>query len=376
MFDQTRPSTAFPPLLPVVTVLLLFSLCGTSPSGNGGFHAMSDPIDPKGNACVRPVDGKGPACGLPTDDAELRRILTPEQYRVMKLNGTERPFANAYWDNHDSGIYVDALSGDPLFSSRDKFDSGTGWPSFTQPIEKGSVTVHEDMSLGMRRVEVRSARSDSHLGHVFDDGPEPAGLRYCINSASLRFVPAAELSAKGYGRYAPGFGLPDAAPTPAPAPREETATFGAGCFWGVESAFRTVPGVTEVAVGYMGGTTANPSYPEVCTGRTGHAEVAQVRFDPARVSYRRLVEFFFRLHDPTTLNRQGPDVGTQYRSEIFVHTPEQERTAREVLAELAASRRFRSPVVTRLTPAGPFWRAEEYHQRYFEKNGLPSCHRF
>ncbi|MBP7867903.1 MAG: bifunctional methionine sulfoxide reductase B/A protein [Acidobacteria bacterium] len=337
---------------------------------------MSDPKDPKNNSCARPADGKGPACGLPTDDAELRRILTPEQYRVMKRNGTERPFANAYWDNHDPGIYVDALSGDPLFASRDKFDSGTGWPSFTQPLEKGNVALLEDLSLGMRRVEVRSARSDSHLGHVFDDGPEPTGLRYCINSASLRFVPAAELSAQGYGRYAPLFGLPDTPPSPAPAPREETATFGAGCFWGVESAFRTVPGVTDVAVGYMGGTMANPGYREVCTGRTGHAEVAQVTFDPARVSYRQLVEFFFRLHDPTTLNRQGPDVGTQYRSEIFVHTPEQERVAREVLGELASSRRFRSPVVTRVTPAGPFWRAEEYHQRYFEKNGLPSCHRF
>ena len=155
----------------------------------------------------------------------------------------------------------------------------------------------------------------------------------------------------------------------------ELATFGAGCFWGVESAFRQIPGVTDVKVGFAGGTTVNPSYKEVCTGRTGHAEVAQVTFDPAVVSYERLLDAFWNMHDPTTLNRQGPDVGTQYRSTIFVHSPEQEAAAKASLATLASSGRFKRPIVTQIAPAGAFYPAEDYHQRYFEKQGIePTCH--
>ncbi len=155
----------------------------------------------------------------------------------------------------------------------------------------------------------------------------------------------------------------------------EQATFGAGCFWGVESAFRQIPGVTDVKVGFAGGTTANPSYKDVCTGRTGHAEVAQVTFDPAVVSYDRLLDAFWNMHDPTTLNRQGPDAGTQYRSVIFVHSPEQEAAAKASLAGLASSGRFKRPIVTQIAPAGAFYPAEEYHQRYFEKQGIePTCH--
>jgi peptide-methionine (S)-S-oxide reductase len=154
----------------------------------------------------------------------------------------------------------------------------------------------------------------------------------------------------------------------------EKATFGAGCFWGVESAFRQVEGVTDAAVGFMGGTTANPSYRDVCTGRTGHAEVTQVTFDPARVSYERLLDVFWEIHDPTTLNRQGPDHGTQYRSAIFYHSPEQEAAARASLQKLEAAKKFARPIVTQIVPAGDFYRAEEYHQRYFEKNGISACH--
>jgi peptide-methionine (S)-S-oxide reductase len=156
---------------------------------------------------------------------------------------------------------------------------------------------------------------------------------------------------------------------------KEKATFAAGCFWGVESAFRAVPGVLDAAVGYTGGRTENPSYEEVCTGRTGHAEAVEVIFDPARVRYADLLGVFFENHDPTTSNRQGPDVGEQYRSAIFVHSPEQEREARAKVAELDAAERFRRPIVTQIVPAAPFWRAEEYHQRYFEKKGIaPTCH--
>ncbi|HEV3252842.1 MAG TPA: peptide-methionine (S)-S-oxide reductase MsrA [Candidatus Acidoferrales bacterium] len=154
----------------------------------------------------------------------------------------------------------------------------------------------------------------------------------------------------------------------------EKATFGAGCFWGVESAFRQVEGVTDAAVGFMGGTTANPSYRDVCTGRTGHAEVTQVTFDPARVTYERLLDVFWEIHDPTTLNRQGPDHGTQYRSAIFYHSSEQEAAARASLQKLEASKKFSRPIVTQIMPAADFYRAEEYHQRYFEKNGINACH--
>jgi len=154
----------------------------------------------------------------------------------------------------------------------------------------------------------------------------------------------------------------------------EKATFGAGCFWGVESFFRQVPGVKEAVCGYAGGCMKNPTYQDVCSDQTGHAEVVEVTFDPAEVSYDKLVDVFFQNHNPTTLNRQGPDEGTQYRSVIFTHTDEQERIAREKKAAYDKSGKFKKPIVTTIEPAPSFWRAEDYHQRYFEKNGLPSCH--
>jgi peptide-methionine (S)-S-oxide reductase len=154
----------------------------------------------------------------------------------------------------------------------------------------------------------------------------------------------------------------------------EIATFGAGCFWGVEAAFRRVPGVLDAAVGYTGGQTANPTYKDVCTDRTGHAEVVQVTFDPAQVSYEQLLDVFWEEHDPTQVNRQGPDFGKQYRSAIFFHSPEQEATAKKSKAALDASGKFRRPIATEITPASTFYRGEEYHQRYLEKRGAASCH--
>jgi peptide-methionine (S)-S-oxide reductase len=152
------------------------------------------------------------------------------------------------------------------------------------------------------------------------------------------------------------------------------ATFGAGCFWGVEAAFRRIPGVTSTAVGYSGGHLQNPSYRDVCMDTTGHAEVVQVEYDPARVPYEDLLNVFWENHDPTTLNRQGPDVGTQYRSAIFFHSPEQEATAQASKERLAGSGRFKRPIVTQIEPAAEFWRAEDYHQQYLEKRGLATCH--
>jgi peptide-methionine (S)-S-oxide reductase len=152
----------------------------------------------------------------------------------------------------------------------------------------------------------------------------------------------------------------------------EKATLAAGCFWGVEAAFRQIDGVTDAPVGYTGGSLVNPNYRDVCSGRTGHAEAVEVEFDPARVSYEKLLDAFWNMHDPTTLNRQGPDVGTQYRSAIFFHSPEQETIARASMEKAQA--RIRRPITTEVTPASAFYRAEEYHQRYFEKQGLQSCH--
>ena len=155
---------------------------------------------------------------------------------------------------------------------------------------------------------------------------------------------------------------------------QEIATFGAGCFWGIEAAFRRVPGVLDAAVGYSGGRTKNPTYQDVCTDTTGHAEVVQVTFDPAKLSYEQLLDVFWTIHDPTQVNRQGPDYGKQYRSAIFFHSPGQEAAAKKSKQALEASGKLRRPVATEITAAGPFWRAEEYHQRYLEKRGAASCH--
>lgn len=154
----------------------------------------------------------------------------------------------------------------------------------------------------------------------------------------------------------------------------EKATFAAGCFWGVEAHFQQLPGVLETAVGYEGGTLASPTYQQVCTDRTGHAEAVEIDFDPAKISYQQLLDEFFALHDPTQLNRQGPDWGTQYRSVIFFHSPEQKKAAKETIARLAEEKRFSQPIVTQVVPAESFWRAEDYHQKYLEKRGALSCH--
>jgi len=288
-------------------------------------------------------------------DREWKAELTPEQYAVMRQCGTEPAFSGKYNDFFQEGTYFCAACGIPLFGSETKYDHKTGWPSFTTPLDPSAVEYRDDDSHGMHRVEVRCAVCGAHLGHVFDDGPAPTGRHYCINSAAMNFVPAG------------------ASKPPAPTKTSEVATFAAGCFWGVEYKFGQVKGVLDTTVGYTGGATGQPTYEEVCTGQTGHAESVRVTFDSSVVSYEDLVRKFFSFHDPTQVDRQGPDFGTQYRSVIFYHSEEQKRTAERVKSDLEASKTLRNRVATEIVRAHEFFKAEEYHQKYYQKNKIKSC---
>ncbi len=355
--------------------------------------------------------------------AQDMKPLTPEERRVIVDKGTEAPFSGRYYKHRGEGVYRCRQCGAPLYRSQDKFDAGCGWPSFDDEIP-GAVRRTTDAD--GRRTEITCARCGGHLGHVFTgEGFTPKNTRHCVNSVSLVFEPEGEAPA-GVGtaakpavpepekqaaqqsgnqtmpqsggqsgtKAATQPGNPEAAaggtasPQAAartgtaegmeasgqPVEQTETAIFAGGCFWGVEYMFSKVPGVLKVESGYIGGTTENPTYEEVCSHRTGHAEAVRVVFDPAKVSYETLARLFFEIHDPTQENGQGPDLGDQYRSEIFYTSPAQQATAERLIAEL---RRKGYDVVTQVTPAGRFWPAEDYHQRYYERKGTqPYCHAY
>lgn len=271
-------------------------------------------------------------------DAEWREQLSEEQFRVTRQKGTERPFSSEMCSLFEPGLYHCVCCGTLLFDASEKFESGTGWPSFTQPVKDNAIAYHADNSHGMTRVETTCNTCEAHLGHVFPDGPAPSGLRYCMNAVALEKVEA-EL---------------------------ETATFGGGCFWCTEAMFRELKGVHSVASGYSGGEMENPDYRSVCSGRTGHAEVIQVRFDPNIISYQELLGVHMATHDPTTLNQQGADKGTQYRSVIFAHNDEQRQQAQAVLE--AVQDAFDNPVVTEIADFECFYKAEDYHQDYYSLN--------
>lgn len=283
------------------------------------------------------------SCASGPEEKMSNEKLTPEEERVIVGKGTERPFSGIFNDFHEKGTFVCKRCGSELYRSDAKFDSGCGWPSFDQEIP-GAFKRQAD---GLR-TEIVCASCGAHLGHVFlGEGFTARNTRHCVNSISMNFIPA------DTGKTA-------------------TAVFASGCFWGTQFHLQQLRGVLSTIVGYTGGQVANPSYEQVCSGTTGHAEAVQVIYDPSLVSYEALARLFFETHDFSQVNRQGPDIGEQYRSEVFYQDDTQKQTA-EKLMRVLSEKGFK--VATRLTQAGPFWKAEDYHQNYYQKNGKqPYCH--
>lgn len=274
--------------------------------------------------------------------------LTPEEKRVIVDKGTERPFTGEFYKHKEDGTYTCRQCDAPLFRSDAKFESGSGWPSFDDEID-GAVRRTTDAD--GHRVEITCARCGAHLGHVFEgEGFTDKNTRHCVNSISLGFVPEGKdtMTSKAY--------------------------FAGGCFWGVEHLMQQVPGVGAVRSGYMGGRTEDPTYREVCSHTTGHAEVVEVEFDASKTDYETLAKRFFEIHDPTQVDRQGPDVGDQYRSEIFYVDDAQKQVAEKLIGILRGKG---LDVATKVTPAGAFYLAEDYHQDYYVKTGKePYCHAY
>lgn len=285
--------------------------------------------------------------------------LTAEEERVIVDKGTERPFTGEYYDFQEAGTYTCKRCGAELYKSADKFDSHCGWPSFDDEIP-GAVKRTTDAD-GMR-TEITCTNCGAHLGHVFlNEGFTEKNVRHCVNSISLNFVPAGDSAG------------PNAQQMSATTENKtQMAYFAGGCFWGVEYMIEQQPGVISATSGYMGGHTDDPSYKDVSYKNTGHAETVAVEFDPTKTDFETLARYFFEIHDPTQVNRQGPDVGDQYRSAIF-YTDDAQKATTEKLIGILKDKGY--DVVTEVAPAGKFYTAEEYHQDYYEHKGsTPYCH--
>lgn len=284
--------------------------------------------------------------------------LTPEEEKIILLKGTEPAFSGKYYRFDENGDYLCKQCGAMLYHSSAKFDSGSGWPSFDDEVPHAIKRIPDPDG---HRTEITCAKCGAHLGHIFvGEGLTPKNTRHCVNSISLEFIPK-NASTK------------DMKKTPVDINSQtETAIFAGGCFWGVEHLIKQLPGIISIRSGYIGGQTSNPTYEEVCTQPTGHAEAVEIIFDPNKVSYETLAKRFFEIHDPEQLNQQGPDEGEQYRSEIFYTTTRQKEIALKLI-NILKEKGFK--IVTKLTPAKKFWKAEDYHQNYYEKTQKqPYCH--
>lgn len=274
--------------------------------------------------------------------------LTPDEEYVILNKGTEKPFSGIFYDNWENGTYICKRCDAPLYESTAKFDSQCGWPSFDDEIP-GAVKRQRDAD-GVR-TEILCSNCGAHLGHVFEgEGFTDKNIRHCVNSISMNFIPE-----KKTEKY-------------------EKAYFAGGCFWGVEYYFQNAEGVVSTTVGYMGGDKENPTYKEVSYTNTGHAEAIEVVYDPEKTSYEKMARLFFEIHDPTQVNRQGPDIGKQYRSAVFYTDDNQKKIAEKLIGILKVKG---YKVATEVIKAGSFWDAEDYHQDYYEKNnGQPYCHSY
>ncbi|GEC77354.1 bifunctional methionine sulfoxide reductase B/A protein [Flavobacterium aquatile] len=336
----------------VIIPLFVLNACGQSNNKQKNTTtktiAMENVISKPENPYYSNTDTKK----LNVPNAEWKKILSPDLYAVAREADTERAFTGTMWKSETKGTYYCATCGNKLFKSDQKFVSSCGWPSFFEQTSKESITFKDDNSYGMRRIEANCGRCDSHLGHLFDDGPEPTGKRYCMNAISLDFVPDGVVSTSG---------------------DFETVVIGGGCFWCVEAVYQNLDGVKSVYSGYAGGTVENPSYEEVSTGRTGAAEVVEITYDKTKTNLDEIFKVFFTVHDPTTLNRQGADVGTQYRSVIFYKNENEKKVAQDLIKDLN-NEVFSNKIVTTLEPLKKFYKAEEYHQGYYENNkNKPYC---